>query len=82
MNLEEMVKDVQDGWIYQGRSSGNKFVLVGPFFLNEGLLAFQVRVERVTVTEGTASDAVRVFSGLITGEPTKLAHIRVHKIDA
>jgi hypothetical protein len=79
MNLEDIAKDVQDGWVYQGRTTGNKFVLIGPFFLQPDVLCFQVRVERHVVSEGTARDATLAFSTQIRGEPTKLARVMLHK---
>ena len=79
LDLEALAKDVQDGWIFQGRTIGGKFVLIGPFFLDADVLAFQVRVERVTVAEGTARDATLAFSQLIKSEPTRLARLNLHK---
>jgi hypothetical protein len=76
MTYEDLREGLLEGNVYFGKSGSDQPVIVGPFFLNDGVIGYRVTCDRASVTEGLASDAARFFLGLVHGEPKLIGTVR------
>lgn len=76
MTYDELRQALLEGDVFHGNTSSNQTVIVGPFFLNDGVIGYRVTCDRAAVTEGLASDAARFFLGLVQGEPKKIGTVK------
>ena len=79
MLLPTLLDQLLKGWVFQGRTNQNQFVLLGPH-TQAGQITYQVRVGRKIIYEGAASNASRIFLQKCKQEPTPLACVTVTSI--
>jgi hypothetical protein len=75
MTHDETVKALLDGTVLRGKTYGDRTVIASPIFLDIDVICYRVTSDRAIVTEGVASDAARVFLGLVVGDAVAIGQV-------